>query len=306
MAHAFFERLKIRKNNKKPKKPETFGESVVSWIKTILGAIVVVMFINGAVVASFVVPTGSMENTVMTGDFLFVNKFIYGPTTPQIVPFLNIPLPFYKFPGFKDPEQGDVIVFIYPGDRDLITPDAFTYYLKRCVATAGDTLEVRNKALFVNGKEYKLPPNGKYDDNMPMRIGDNFSTFPAGRNFTRDNYGPLRIPKKGDIVNLNEQNIKEWEVFIAREGHQISVTSNDIFIDGKKINKYTVERDYCFGMGDNRDNSADSRYWGFIPFDNVIGTPMIVYWSWETAIPIGKIFDKIGSVRLNRIGTLIN
>ena len=91
MANSFFERLKVRKNSKKPKKPETFGESVVSWIKTILGAIVVVMIINGAAIASFVVPTGSMENTVMAGDFLFVNKFIYGPTTPQIVPFLNIP-----------------------------------------------------------------------------------------------------------------------------------------------------------------------------------------------------------------------
>jgi signal peptidase I len=306
MANSFFERLKTRKHAKKPKKQETFGESVVSWIKTIIGAIIVVMFINGAVVASFVVPTGSMENTVMTGDFLFVNKFIYGPTTPQIVPFLNIPLPFYKFPGFKDPKQGDVIVFIYPGDRDQLKSDDFVYYLKRCVATAGDTLEVRNKALFVNGKEYPLPPNGKYDVNLPMYPGDQFRTFPAGRNFTRDNYGPLRIPKKGDVVNLNSHNIKEWDVFISREGHQLTVSSNDILIDGKKTYTYTVERNYCFGMGDNRDNSLDSRYWGFVPWDNVVGTPIIVYWSWETAIPLGKIIDKIGSTRLNRLGTLIH
>ena len=264
------------------------------------------MFLNRSVVASFVVPSGSIENTVMTGDFLFLNKFIYGPTTPQIVPFLNIPLSFYKFPGFKDPEQGDVIVFIYPGDRDLIKPAAFTYYLKRCVAKAGDTLEVKNKILFVNNKEYKLPKYGKYDENLPMRAGDNFNTFPVGRNFTRDNYGPLRIPKKGDVIDLNSQNIKEWDVFIAREGHQVSVTSNDILIDNKKVSKYTVERNYCFGMGDNRDNSLDSRYWGFIPFDNVVGTPIIVYWSWNTDIPLGKIFDKIGSSRLGRVGTLIH
>jgi signal peptidase I len=297
--------LKTRKNSKKPKKPETFGESVVSWIKTILGAIIVVMIINGAAIASFVVPTGSMEKTVMAGDFVFVNKFIYGPTTPQIVPFLNIPLPFYKFPGIKDPEKGDVIVFIYPGDRDLIKPTDFTYYLKRCVATAGDTIEVRNKVLFVNGKESPKPLNANKEE-YEMTPGDQFRTFPVGRNFTRDNYGPLRIPKKGDIVELNSMNIREWETFIAREGHQISVTSNDVFIDGKKSNKYIVERSYCFGMGDNRDNSADSRYWGFVPFDNVVGTPLIVYWSWDPLIPLGKIFDKIGSTRLNRLGTLIN
>jgi len=89
----------ITKKNKKPKKePETFSEHLLSWTKTILGAIVIVMLINGVAIASFVVPTPSMEKTVMTGDFLFVNKFIYGPSTPQVVPFFNIPLPFLKTP----------------------------------------------------------------------------------------------------------------------------------------------------------------------------------------------------------------
>ncbi|MFN3269653.1 MAG: S26 family signal peptidase, partial [Candidatus Kapaibacteriota bacterium] len=88
-----------RKAKEKKKKPQTFGETLLSWVKTIVGALIIVMFINGFLVASFVVPTGSMENTVMTGDFLFVNKFIYGPTTPQIIPFFNIPLPYIKFPG---------------------------------------------------------------------------------------------------------------------------------------------------------------------------------------------------------------
>ena len=306
MSESFFEKLKnLTKNKKKPKKPETFSEQVISWVKTILGAIVVVMIINGVAVASFVVPTGSMENTVMTGDFLFVNKFLYGPTTPQLIPFLNIPLPFYKFPGFKDPEKGDVIVFIYPGDRDQVKPDDFVYYLKRCVASAGDTLELKDKRLFVNGKEYSLPKNGKYESG-PIYPGDQFRTFPAGKGFTRDNYGPIRIPKKGDIIQLNPSNIREWDVFISREGHEVASTGDNIIIDGKKVTKYTVERDYCFGMGDNRDNSLDSRYWGFIPYDNVIGTPMIVYWSWDTNIPIGKIFDKLGSVRFSRMGTIIH
>ena len=296
----------LKKKKKEVKKPDTAMDKTISWIKTILGAIIVVMFINGAAIASFVVPTGSMEKTVMTGDFLFVNKFIYGPTTPQLIPFLNIPLKFYKFPGIKEPERNDVIVFIYPGDRDEAEPAEFVYYLKRCVATAGDTLEIVNKKLIVNGKEQKLPEHGLYDRSLPIYPGDKQRTFPAGMNYNRDNYGPIRIPKKGDKIQINPQNIRQWDVFLTREGHEVTSTSTNVYLDGKIVTEYTVNRDYCFAMGDNRDNSLDSRYWGFVPFDNVVGTPIVVYSSWDTNIPFGKFFDKLSSVRLSRIGTLIN
>lgn len=302
-----FSLVEYFKNKKKQKKkPETPKEQFISWVKTIFGAIIVVMFINGAAIASFVVPTGSMENTVMTGDFLFVNKFLYGPTTPQLIPFLNIPLPFYKFPGIKDPEKNDVIVFIYPGDRDQVKPSEFVYYLKRCVATAGDTLTIENKKLFVNGKEIPLAPNGRYDRELPIYPGDRQRTFPAGANFTRDNYGPIRIPKKGDLIQLTSQNIRQWDVFITREGHEVSSSSTNVYIDGKEVNEYKVERDYCFALGDNRDNSLDSRYWGFVPYDNVVGSPIIVYWSWDTNTPMGSFIEKIKSIRFSRMGTLIN
>ena len=293
---------------KKRDEPKTFGESMWSWTKTIVGAVIVVMILNGLLIASFVVPTGSMENTVMTGDFLFVNKFLYGPSTPQVVPFINLPLPFYKFPGFKDPKQGDVIVFIFPGNRDEISAKEFQYYLKRCVATAGDSLQVINKRVFVNGKEFSLPEHGKFEPFSRELEFDKVRTFPVGAGFTPNNYGPIRIPKKGDVININTQNWRQWEIFIKREGHEISYDGITLKIDGKPGNKYTVQKNYCFGMGDNRDNSLDSRFWGFVPWDNVVGTPMVVYMSLPDKDEDNhdySLFERIIHLRLTRIGKII-
>jgi signal peptidase I len=295
----------LKSAKKKKAEPKNFQETIWSWTKTIVGAIIVVTILNGLAIASFVVPTGSMEKTVMTGDFLFVNKFIYGPSTPQVIPFLNIPLPFYRFPGIKDPDRGDVIVFIFPGNRDDIEPTEFQYYLKRCVAIGGDTLEVKEKKLFVNGKEVPMAPNAMYDETMPVTPADKWQTFPYGKGYTRDNYGPIRIPKKGDVIQLTPENLAEWTVFISREGHTATSNGTQVQIDGKQTNSYTVAKDYCFGMGDNRDHSLDSRYWGFVPVENVVGTPMIVYWSWDTGAPLFQLVDKIKSVRWSRIFTII-
>lgn len=285
--------------------PETLQQIAVSWAKTIVGAIIMVMIINGVLIASFVVPTGSMENTVMTGDFLFVNKFVYGPSTPQIVPFLNVPLPFFRFPGIRDPKKGDVIVFIFPGNRDEVEDPNFQYYLKRCVAVSGDTIEIKNKVLYVNGVEQPLPEGAHYDPMRPMQPDEPYVTFPPGKGFSRDNYGPLVVPSEGEVVALTPQNYPQWETFIRREGHEIALSGNTILIDGKETTSYTVERSYCFGMGDNRDHSLDSRYWGFIPVENVVGTPLMVYWSWNTDEG-SSLGDKLSSIRWGRLGTFID
>jgi signal peptidase I len=284
--------------------PQTFGELALSWTRTIVGAFIMVMILNGVLVASFVVPTGSMENTVMTGDFLFVNKFVYGPSTPQMIPIFNIPLPYYRFPGIRKPEKGDVIVFVFPGERDEESPKEFQYYLKRCVATAGDTLEIRNKQIFINGVASPFPPEARVSNFIdPSDSDDRFRTFPIGANFTRDNYGPIRIPKKGDVIAITPANLAQWEIFIRREGHSVSSAGGAVMIDGAQATQYVVERDYCFGMGDNRDNSQDSRYWGFIPFENVVGTPLIVYWSWDTNL--SNLMDKFATLRVDRFGKVI-
>lgn len=283
----------------------SFPQKVVAWVRSLAGAFVVVVILNGLAIAAFEVPTGSMENTVMAGENLFVNKFIFGPSTPQIIPLFNIPLPYYKLPPLRDPRRGDVIVFIYPGDRDEVKPKEFMYYLKRCVAVAGDTLQIRNDSVFVNGVFELFPRYAKFlptpDD--PSRI------FPPGKGWTRSNYGPLRIPKKGDVIHLDAKNFIEWEIFIKREGHDAELRMGQVYIDGKPANTYTVERDYVFGMGDNRNNSLDSRYWGFIPKDDVVGTPLFVYWSWEKTdlngnpLPFAK---RLARIRWSRLGTVIH
>jgi len=293
------------RNGREPEPPMTFSESLMSWVKTILSSLLIVMVVNGLLIASFVVPTGSMENEVMAGDFLFVNKFIYGGSTPQTIPFLDTPLPYFRLPGLRDPQKGDVIVFIFPGMRDQKVADEFQYYLKRCVATAGDTLQVINKIVHINGVAQATPPNAIFTEGA-VDPTDRLRTFPSTANFTRDNWGPMRIPKKGDVIPLNDSTYERFQVFIEREHHEVERSGQIITVDGKPATSYTVERDYCFGMGDNRDNSLDSRYWGFVPVENVVGTPLFVYWSWDPNTPMSHLGEKLGSIRWGRIFTGVN
>ncbi len=300
------------------------AQKLWSWVKTIVNAIVVVTIINGLALASMFVPTPSMETTVLAGENLFVNKFIFGPSTPQIIPIVNIPLPFYKLPPLRDPKVGDIIVFIFPGFRDQVVADEFQYYLKRCVGVSGDTVQVINDSVYVNGRLFPLPAHAQHYDpygrSADLRArADSLETFPIGKNYTRSNYGPIRIPKEGDKITLNRKNIFEWATFIQREGHKVSINGEDIRVDGVPTPVYTVERDYVFGMGDNRWNSLDSRFWGFIPKNSVVGTPMIVYWSMENTEPIPASSSRFGEqekempllkrfahIRWSRLGTIIN
>ncbi len=288
-----------------------FVAGLTSWIKTIIGAIIIVMFVNGALVASFVVPTGSMEGTVLAGDFVFVNKFVYGPSTPQIVPFLNEPLPFWKTAPIWAPERNDVIVFIFPGDRDMVESKEFTYYLKRCVAVGGDEVEVRENKLYVNGSLQENPELANFSGDKHYRPG---SLFPRGTSWSPSNYGPITVPKEGDVVTLDADpdTFNRWNIFIQREGHDVDYdqATGTWRIDGVEAQTYTVERDYVFGMGDNRDDSLDSRFWGFVPVDNIVGTPMFVYWSWEVGPKNSNqeypLAEKWSRLRLDRIFTGID
>ena len=186
-------------------------------VKQIGIAVVLALLIKTSIVEAYKIPTASMEDTLLIGDFLLANKFIYGA---------ELPIVGWRLPAFRDPKGGDIVIFIYPGD-------GVTKYIKRCVAVGGDTVEVKNKLLYVNGERFVDPEFSKYIDTtsngervvLPRRLG--------GQN-SRDNYGP-----------------------------------------------YVVPRDSYFMMGDNRDNSHDSRWWRAVPKELVLGEAMVIHWSWD-------------------------
>ena len=192
------------------------------YAEAIVIAVVLALFIRTFVVQAFKIPSGSMENTLLIGDHLLVNKFLYGIK----MPFLD-----KKIVTFSDPEKGDVIVFRYPEDKSKD-------FIKRVIAVGGDKIEVKNKKVFINDEPLGEEPYAVF------RAGESFFGFQKGRNF-----GPFNVPK-----------------------------------------------DNVFVMGDNRDNSHDSRFWGTVDINEIKGKAFILYWSWDS---------KDSSVRFNRLGNLI-
>jgi signal peptidase I len=178
------------------------------YVEAALWALVLTLFLRAFVIQAFRIPSESMLDTLLVGDFLFVNKFEYGP---------KIPFTHTRLPGLHPPHRGDVIVFQFPQDPSKD-------FIKRCIATGGETVEVKEKQVYVNGRKLDEPYARHTDPNIR----------PAGFDF-RDNFGPFTVPK-GEM----------------------------------------------FMMGDNRDNSNDSRYWGTLPMDLVKGRAMFLYWSWDS------------------------
>ena len=313
------------------KSQKTTGAKSTGWEywKSLLIAIGIALLIRAVVVYPFRIPTGSMEDTLLVGDFLLANKFVYGIRSPDWIgiPYTKIgfSIPFIKTPGFRKPKQGDVVIFKYPRDLSL-------NYIKRCIAVSGDTVEVRNKVTFVNGKIFPNPPHSKFIDYRIYPRGyQEYNIFPPGAG-NRDNYGPVRVPAPGDTFHFTNSNKNLWfERFqiAIYEGHKITISYRgekvrltvknqnrwptaiemypieDFAIDGHPLNQtiYTVKYRHYFMMGDNRDNSLDSRYWGFLPEHDVVGEALIIYLSWDSDIPLYRIFHKI---RWKRIFELIH
>lgn len=412
---------------------------VMSWVDALVFALVAVYFINLFFFQNFVIPSSSLEKSLLTGDYLFVSKVSYGPRIPQTP--LTMPLTQHTLPiintksyiewphwdyrrvkGLGKVKLNDIVVFNYPAGDSLVnepeyqaadyyqlvysfgqqlyeqetpnpidvrtlTPqqqrDYFDWiytlgrnyikdnpnkfgdiisrptdrrenYVKRCVGLPGQTLQIKNRIVYLDGKANKEPENVQYTyyvklrNNLPdelmkqlgisiedltmlnqsgcmpltkaavkalsarkdlvesIRLNTDAQTgdlYPlnAVTGWTRDNYGPIWIPKKGATVKLNMQNIAVYERPIrVYEGNDLTVKDSKIYINGKPATSYTFKMDYYWMMGDNRHNSADSRYWGFVPEDHIVGKPIFIWWSSD---PDRKGF---GGIRWNRLFTLVD
>jgi signal peptidase I len=285
-------------------------EKTKEFFESLLFAAIAAFFIITFVIQNTRIPTGSMENTILVGDFVLVNKFIYGSSSPKYIPFTEVEIPYFTLPSFKEPKAADIVVFEFPGNRDEIQPaELGVNYVKRLIGLPGDTVEIRDKVVFVNGKEFWIPPFITYLSPVPNPRGIVESRiFPKGKPWNEDNYGPLVVPKEGDIVELNMQTIDQWETFINREYGKkvVDVKNAAITIEGMPVSTYTVKKNYYFMMGDNRDDSLDSRFWGFVPRDFVVGEAFITLFSWDRDIPFSDLFRLLGSIRLDRVLKLLN
>jgi len=285
------------------KKPHKLKE----YLDALLFAGLVALLLKTFVVEAYRIPTSSMENTLLVGDFLLVNKFIYGPSTPRNIPFTNIRLPHIDLPSIKEPKKGDVVVFEYPGDIEVVKLPEVINYIKRLVGEPGDTILIKQQVLYVNGKEIAKPETMLIDRSPQNEKFSPGKIFPQGSGWNEDNYGPIKVPKKGDLVKITPENLETYKMLIIREGHTIRITAdNKVFIDEKESPEYKIEKDYYFMMGDHRTNSADSRYWGFLARDNIIGEALIVYWSWDPNISFSDPGRLLSSTRWDRIAKIIH
>lgn len=279
----------------------------LDYLKTILATLLVALLLKTFVLEAFRIPSGSMENTLQVGDFLLVNKLAYGLRTPRYLPMTSLAIPSISLPIFSGVERGEVIVFEFPGHYDLTEGGEQLNYIKRCIGLPGDTVLIRQSRVFVNGRELSLPPAAKLGDN-----GGVFSwhrgvrLVPDGRGYTENDYGPVVVPKRGDIVPLSRETIDDWKSLILRKGHRIHEEPDGrIMVDAELAQEYVVEDDYYFVLGDNRHNSLDSRFWGFVPDRFVIGEALMVYWSWDADLAMTNPWKKAKSTRWGRIGMLI-
>lgn len=250
-------------------------------IKILFAAILLAIVVKIFAIEAFTIPTTSMEKTLLAGDFIIVNKLFYGASTGTTLPVVGFEVPSFRFPFISEYKRGDVVVFKSPGGKNEIVAKEKINYVKRIIGLPGDTIQIINDELFVNGtvrREPYLENKKEGKENSSEQFSD---LFPGNKSWNENNFGPIVVPRKGMKVEINHDNIDDWKLTIERElGFAgVFVSKKQIKIDGKPAFNYTFKYDHYFVLGDNRDDSMDSRFWGFVKDDQLIGRAMLVYYS---------------------------
>jgi signal peptidase I len=235
------------------------------------------------------IPTGSMRPVILEGDVVLVSKLPYRIRSLRNLPFTQTPLPSLELPGLSHLERGDVVVFDYPVPSE-ISPGEGTQYVKRCMAIAGDTVQLVEGRIRVNGVEvpsrWGVEEDGR-NRRAPVIPEQASRIFRAG--------DPVVIPFKGYEILLDSVVAERWRLVIEGEGYSVGFRNHIVFIGGLPATRYMFKRDYFLALGDNSLISKDSRYFGVVPTDNLIGQAWAIYWSREPD----------GDIRWGRIGRLI-
>lgn len=369
------------------------------WAEAVLFAVVAATLIRTFIFEAFVIPSSSMERTLLINDYIFVSKISYGPRipmTPLAIPFTHHTLPFTRsakpystavqwpyrrLPGFSSIKRNDVIVFNYPcGDTVLkdkngheedyysmmkLGPDYVRKnyeppitrpvdkrenWIKRCIAVAGDTLQIMDGVVYINGQAQELPRYAKarylvtMKDTLPLndrllekmkiekklrrtrfpgtymyyltaadadtlrtmggKAERQLNTYPDARIFpfdtkrfewNEDCLGPIYVPAKGGTVILDTLTLPLYRRIIETYEHnRLTIDGDKIFINGVATNSYTFKMNYYWMMGDNRNESTDSRFWGFVPEDHVVGKAWVIWMSFgEHGVRWRRLFSSI-------------
>ncbi len=261
-------------------------------------ALIVAFLLKLFFIEMFHIPSRSMENTLLAGDQIIVNKVAYSFGLPRTIPFTSIELPFKARFTYRSVELFDVVIFDFPGEAGEVEPANPQRYIKRVVARPGDTLSLRRDTVYVNDVQLVFPPEAAstgYGYRQSRRSSQMYKLFSGNPSNIRS----FVIPRQGDILDIDIASIARWQNFIEREGNVVQVRNRLVYINGTPAANYTVRDDYYFVMGDNRSNSHDSRFWGLVPESNIIGEALIVYWS------NGEKPNSDFGIRWNRIGNLI-
>jgi signal peptidase I len=231
--------------------------SAIAYLKGVAIALAAVLVARAFVFEAYRIPTSSMRNTLQPGDFIVVNKLVY---------------------LFSDPEINDVIVFDSP--RSWGEDAAAANYVKRVVGTPGDTVRICDKRARVNGAPLALAGEPIFFGRPRSAAAVRDGLFPEGARWNEDQYGPVAPPKRGDLVRLTEENWSAWRAVVTREAPgEYELRDGLVYRNGLPYLAHRVKEDYYFVLGDNRDDSLDSRYWGFVPRSAIVGRAEFVYWS---------------------------